>query len=428
MKRKIKRIILGLTAVLLATSYSSFLLSENFETVKASTRLYGVQQVVEKISEEDPFVILELVPDEALAAFGSYVKGAEPTVDAKLLERFSSSAERRSKVLELFEGLVVVEDSNQTGTAYPMHYNFNTMYQEQMSVPEDLANWEIINFAPTQNEDGSINYHTETRNGYYEEVGEGADYTATKVKEEDSSEGTVSGNEAESGSTASGSVSDNDTEDGNTSGDTASDNDASGDSVSGGDAESAVAYTYTYTPGKGTYKWVDSIASDTRYPVSFEKLYYKITFTSNDWFAKSVFEYDEDYTVGNIKVISITPNELETNIAKGYLAEYEGKKIQGWNGVDLLYISNSTCMNLAPEEKILFDAYTESVVNEKDSIVTYTNDISAQTAYNIYEYVLNTSIPVIVDSSIVSEVVASATPTLDTNLQKLAFLLWDQNQ
>ena len=403
MKRS--KIILGLIAGLLVTAYSSALWIQGVENVNAATRLYGVQQVIENITEDDPFVILELVPDKAYASFGSYVLGKEPNVDSRLLADCNDSAARRAKVLALFDGLVAERDAGGIGTTYPLFYDYNTVYREQVSAPDDLTGWKVLEFAPTVNEDGTVDYYTEDRIGYYEEVGEGGDYTATLVESEEPSDDSVSDNDAADG------------EEGNQGAD---------GTVSGGDAESTAVYTYSYTPGQGTYKWVDANTDDAlMYPVSFEKLYYKVTLTSNDWFAKSVFEYDEDFAAGNIEVIPITPNELETNVAKGYLAEYEGKKIQGWNGVDMLYISNSTCMNLTAEEKALFDSYTKTEAMGTDTAVKYTNDISTQTAYNIYEYVLNTSIPVIVDSSIVSEVAASATPTPDTNLQKLAFLLWD---
>ena len=146
MKRN--KIILGLVAGLLVTAYSSSLLFKGIENVNAATRLYGVQQVVEKISKEDPFVILELVPDEAYASLGSYVLGEEPDVDSRLLESTIDSAVRREKVLSLFAGLIAEKDAGGVGMTYPMYYDYNTLYQEQISEPENMTGWKVLEFDP----------------------------------------------------------------------------------------------------------------------------------------------------------------------------------------------------------------------------------------------------------------------------------------
>ena len=431
MTGKMRKRVLGLVAGVLAATCSSSLLFEGVESVEAATRLYGVQQVVDKISTDDPFVILELVSDNAQASFGAYVQGEEPLIDSKLLAGCDDQTARRQKVLSLYGNLVVEKESNGDGLLNPMYYEHSSIYQEQVATPSTMTGWDVIEFTPTKNEDGTTTYYAEERTGYYEAVAEGekGDYIATLV-EDTTSDTTVDETQT---------VAEDEVTEGESADSTDSTNDTTLD-----ETEDTAEYEYSYKPGEGTHKWIDSdTATESSYLVEFEKLYYKVSVTSNDWFVEDILEYEVAAgDVSNVEVVTITPSELELNISKGYLAEYDGIKIQGWNEVDMIYLSNSSCLNLTTSDLALLSSYsdTELITEEvtetaTDGTVTttevttevYSNDISAQTGYNIYEYVLNTNIPVIMDSSLVTEVTSLETSlqSLDTNLQKLAFLLWD---
>lgn len=413
MKGKNKKRFLGFTATILTILLSCTMGLGDVGNVVAATRLYGLQQVVESIDAEDPFVILELVPDSAYESFGAYVIGEEPSVDSKLLLDCTNQGARRDKVVALYGDMMVGKDLNGDGTAYPLYYEYNSLYQEQIQKPENMAGWKVLHFEPTVDENGELVYHAENRTGYFVEATDG-DYTQEVVTDTedttDSDNTTDSGNSDQTNSNGDvatvaeeGDGEDNGTDDG--SGDV-----EGGDSAEDGTTEE-VEYVYTYTPGEGTHNWVDDNSDGALdYEIPFENLYYKVTVTSNDWFSKNVLEYgvatgEDDY----IEVVTITPSELEANINNGYIAEYSKGKLQSWNVVDLLYISNSTFMSLTDSDKAKISTYSA------------TNDISAQTGYNIYEYVLNTNIPVIIDSSLM---VAGVT-SLDTNMLRLAYLLWD---
>ena len=86
----------------------------------ASSRLYGVQQVVNDIAtSDDEFNILEIVPDHAYSSFGLYVEGNEPAISSSLLSSlggYNDMAGRKAKVQEILDaakntGLVTVPDN-----------------------------------------------------------------------------------------------------------------------------------------------------------------------------------------------------------------------------------------------------------------------------------------------------------------------------
>ena len=402
---KIRKIIYLLLAVILVVTSIGSGFFRRGENVEAATRMNGIQQIVDDISTEEPFVILELVPDEAYASFGAYILGEEPAIDVRFLTGCLTEQARREKVESLLTGIAVGKSADKNGTKYPMFYENSSPYEERVAAPADMMGWGVIEFEPTDNGDGTFTYHSEEKVGIYEAVGEGeiGDYTAIPA-EDDKQSGTVSG--GESGTVSGG-------ESGTVSG-------GESDTVSGGEStEESINYTYLYTPGAGTHRWVDK-AGEKTYEVTFEKIYYRVNVTSNDWFSKRVFECEqEERAEKSIKVITLTPSQLEENITQGYLAQSgEDVVVQDWSDVDLLYISNSSGLKLTEGDKALLDTYVRT-----DEEGKYINDISAQVGYIIYEYVFNTSLPVIVDSSIVW--LGSGLSDSSTNLQKLAYLLWD---
>lgn len=374
----------------------------DIQEVQAATRLHGIQQIVNNLGEKDKFTIMELVPDKAYSSLGYYVSGSEANVDAKLIERLltytlpeeapevivSAYATRKEAVKGYFAPI--------TGADKVITYSDSFVYSEKLYLTENMEDWDVI----TAEEGKSF---VEIRKGYYvlaSEVGaETGDYTfvptPTPEEGEDSNE-------------------DSSEDDGTVEGD--------GTSTVVDDSIGEVTGTYQYTPGTGDYVWEDS-ESGVFEIVGFQKLYYKADVDSNDWFAKNVLELEinADESEGtettstmihNVEVISVTPDELEekfNSTAGGSVA---------LSDIDMVYISNSSCLALP----------TDVTYNSYAADLTYTaeakNDISWETAYNIYEYVVNTKLPVVLDDPIVqSTYAASVLLSANNNVVRLAYLL-----
>ncbi len=430
MKMKKNKIVMSIVAVSLAVVMVSSLWMTREQSAEAATRLYGVQQIVDQMNDGDPLVVLELVPDEGYSSLGYYVSGSEPGIDPKLLQEYTSRAERYSAVRSYLKNI--------SGQDNPINYSENNVYIEQVSAPEDAEDWQVLTFAEG---------YYEAREGYFTEAAEGetADYTATVVTDSSTDTDTDADVDTDTNTdvdaetdtdadTGTAVAADTDTDadagtDADADADTDTDADADADADADTDADTdTTEYVYTYTPGEGTHKWVDDTSAESVYDLYFEKLYYKVNVTSNDWFSKYVLEQDKNE---NVVVISLTPKQLETNISAGYIAELPeeyvtedvdgdtateeetNNKLTEWNSIDLLYISNSSSLNYSEEDLAKLETYKH--LNEEqqfeteltllaDGLITIDeqlNDITWETAYNIYEHVLNTSMPVIVDDSLI---------------------------
>gem|GEM_PF-4602126 len=147
-----KRIIAG-TSVLLSAGLVVGALygTGNFTTRADSSRLYGVQQIVNDLDTDD-FRILEVVPDEAYASMGYYISNSEPEIAESLLRSSSSESERSTLVNTLYSGLVTNGILSQS-TAI--------QYEEQLYTPADIDNWAVIDYYT--NNSG----HAEERKGSY---------------------------------------------------------------------------------------------------------------------------------------------------------------------------------------------------------------------------------------------------------------------
>lgn len=441
MKKSRKLVISGvgiLTAgVLLATS----LLGSGEVAQAAYTRMYGVQKIVNDMSEASPFTILEIVPDEAYASFGYYVTGQEPEIPSKLLKNATSEAERKAQVLKLYSGI-----ANNL-----ISYNEADVYEEQLDAPADMTGWSMIETGQvTQERTGryeeAINHGREYGDYTRVEVSQGTDIPSTdpsgnpdaNVPAAQSEEASVSQTSVQTtgGTTATGGIQQMSyTKLTPLSTDTGDGLEESGDGTEAEPTETPTpevtetptptpeataeptptpepVYTYTYTPGTGTYVWVDDATNGTTQAVTFENIYYRTNVTSNDLFAKSVLELESG---ANIKVLSMTPQEVETKLQTGELS---------WNQVDLLYLSATGVLNFtsAGISSDMLSSYTM----ENGAEVNPDNDLTWDTAYQIYQYTVDSKMPVMVDQAIINQVGSADAVTLlsnDNNVLRLAYLL-----
>ena len=361
---KNKKIIKKSIAILLLTAMLISVFSiNNVQEVQAENRLQGIQKIVSNLSEENKYTILEIVPDKAFASMGYYVSGYEAEIDTKII-----AALLQTNTIE------EITDTAKEG------------YVERKNAVENyfkLLQGNVIEFDSDSIYQESIEYQEAVSNWASISAGEGKtfkDIRKGNYIEVNLDEGMV------------------------------------------GDY-SLVDEKYVYMPGRGNYIWADNSESGTLQIVEFSTLYYKTDVTSNDWLAKRVLEIGAavgtetpgPVTNHNVEVISVTPNELEErlNVTSEGALQLED--------VDMIYLSNSSCLALPT---ITYNSY------DSNTIYTQTqqkkNDVSWETAYNIFDYVVNTNLPIIVDDSIIPAVTnenASLMISANNNIIRLAYML-----
>ncbi|MBE5955531.1 MAG: DUF5057 domain-containing protein [Lachnospiraceae bacterium] len=393
-------------------------------TVEAATRFYGVQSVVDEM-ETDPFIILEIVPDEAYASFGYYVSGSEKNLASKLLASCADEGERRMRAEALLEYIVSNDEDSDLVPLYRQKQI--SLYEESLYKGSEMTGWSEIIFPSGYSEVRTGEYVTAESAGLAAGTG---NYTRTEVPvatpDEDEDDGDETGQGTTNGTDQSTTGGTDQSTTGGTDQSTTGGTDQSQQvqAVDTGDGETGdgtsnnteVTYEYTYTPGTGDYVWKD-VADGPEVTVTFETLYYNINVSSRDWFAKYVFELDDS---SKIEVITVTPAQLESNIAQGNVAERaDGTKLTSWDDIDLLYLSNSSCLDLS----VLTD-------NEQSSLGVYghfaeasVEDITWDTALTIYEYVCNVNLPVILDDTILPATVTAEMLSAQNNILRLACML-----
>ena len=140
-------------------------------------------------------------------------------------------------------------------------------------------------------------------------------------------------------------------------------------------------------PGIGTYVWVDDPVNGTTTNVYFNTFYCDIHYTGSDKFATDILElspYIESELAlhSKINVLSYTPAELD------HALRYNEIEM---SNIDMIYISDSSILNIPAALRSTFTTYSVS------------NDIDWDTAFNIFEYVSNTFLPIIIDRSILND-------------------------
>ena len=365
-----------LAIVVVATSFSN----SDVQEVEASTRLHGIQQIVDNLSATDTLLVLEIVPDKAYSSFGYYVSGFEPNLDVKLIERLLSYDTkiitttstpgydaRKNSIKEYLQPIV--------GEGNVAKYTEDFLYTEQLYATENTSAWNVVEAEAGKD-------FCDIRKGYFvtaESAGaQIGDYTF----------------KPDGGSIT--------------------------DTVTG---EAIPTGAYEYTPGLGDYVWFDDTEGELEV-VYFQKMYYNVSVESNDWFAKNVLELGGDVVTDgtgnvlthNIEVVSYTPAELEA------LLNSTSEDALSLSEVDMIYISNTSCLALPTD--VTYASYDANVAyTEKTELA---NDITWETAYNIYEYVVNSNMPVVVDEPIVNSTAAAATLlAANNNMIRLSYLLKD---
>lgn len=85
-RKKIKRFILIPAAFCLTIAIFVVGMYQSSQQVSAHASLPGIETIVQNISPESPFTILEIVPDKSSARFGYLIAGEEPIIDGKDLQ------------------------------------------------------------------------------------------------------------------------------------------------------------------------------------------------------------------------------------------------------------------------------------------------------------------------------------------------------
>lgn len=357
-----KKIRISISIILLSTVLASVFSMNNVHEVKAANRLQGVQQIVTGLNEDNKYTVLEIVPDKAFSSFGYYVSGYEPELDSKLIQsmlKYDVAGEITEGTEDGYsERKILIENYFKELQGNVVTFDSGYAYQETIQNPGNTNTWKVVTAAEGKT-------FKDIRKGYYLELEEELN-TGDYILEDNK---------------------------------------------------------YIYTPEQGNYVWVDDDESETLYWVEFKSLYYQTSIVSEDWFAKRVLEIGSavgeesqgPVTNHNIEVITVTPDELEVLLST---SSTDGISLEE---IDLIYLSNSSCLSI-PTENILYDSYDSNSVYTDEKW----NDISWETAYSIFEYVSIRNLPIIVDDSIIPEVTndnASVILAANNNIIRLAYLL-----
>lgn len=430
-------------------------------TAKAEDTLSGIQTLVRDMQvRENPYTILEIVPDAADAEIGYYIEGNEPILSQRLEDgRWLSWQERLAGIetkqerLEFmsetmqslqdfynvrFPGLSIMQGAEEVPISYVEYSESKTPIDggSQINIPERSKNG-VFRYT----EDTTLvrykiqfDYATHTQDDlkldnpatqYYYPVAELITSTnmnsilpetmvytlqnpgivnLEKFVEEDTwgnLKGSVSGGD-------NGGVSGN----------------AAG-SVSGSDlgvdyyvvkfvpwdnTVTGLPYYSLYVPGQivqdpaGSYEFVEGAGE---FPVIFpaETVYYTGGFINNDWFARKVINLDPDQVSGfKMKVITMTAYEVAA--ATGFV---ETNKERDY---DLLYLASGRQMLPASDttplsyNDYLYDADGNPIMNA-DGTAQMVNDISAAMRDYLFDYTVSNGLPCIVDASIVYDPTAT---------------------
>lgn len=366
MKNKIKKILSAVSLILVVSLIIPIFVKEDMQEVQAAKRLQGIQKIVDTLQEES-LTVLEVVPDKAYASMGYYVYGYEPQVDEKLISRLLSN-----EVIESMPDSPIAGFENRKAVVRSYFEPLATVADENGETIVDIStDFYFEQLFADKNTSGWNVISAPVGKSFYD-IRYGMYVDAKSV-------GLSVG-------------------------------DYSIDETTG---------AVSYTPDNGDCVWLDVKSNESSYQiVQFSKLYYKTVVTSNDWFEKKVLELggvldEENATLitgqvpgYKVEVITVTPDELEQRFNNTTETALELKDI------DLIYLSNSSSLVLPAKSAVSYAAYGD------------TNDISWETTYNMFEYIVNLSLPVIVDDSIIPAVDGlEAYLESNNNIIRLAYML-----
>lgn len=130
MKKQTKALIGILTATSLTVAAVSMMFIHNHEADAKNASFNGIGSIIKSSTEENPFTVVELVPDERMAKFGYFVEGSEPEDWRDNLTKLRTKRERINYMNGLRDRLSLISSGDGTK---PLTY---TEYKEAYSLDE----------------------------------------------------------------------------------------------------------------------------------------------------------------------------------------------------------------------------------------------------------------------------------------------------
>ena len=130
MKKRTKALIGILTATSLTVAAVSMMFIHNPEADAKNASFNGIENLIKSSTEENPFTVVELVPDERMAKFGYFVEGSEPEDWRDNLAKLRTKRERINYMNGLRDRLSLISSGDGTK---PLTY---TEYKEAYSLDE----------------------------------------------------------------------------------------------------------------------------------------------------------------------------------------------------------------------------------------------------------------------------------------------------
>ena len=145
MKKQTKALIGILTATSLTVAAVSMMFIHNPEADAKNASFNGIENLIKSSTEENPFTVVELVPDERMAKFGYFVEGSEPEDWKKEIALLDTKKKRMDYMAGLKNKLATISASDNTK---PLTYNeYKEAYSLDAVNPADEAKYSSFNLA-----------------------------------------------------------------------------------------------------------------------------------------------------------------------------------------------------------------------------------------------------------------------------------------
>ena len=145
MKKRTKALIGILTATSLTVAAVSMMFIHNHEADAKNASFNGIENLIKSSTEENPFTVVELVPDERMAKFGYFVEGSEPEDWKKEIALLDTKKKRMDYMAGLKNKLATISASDKTK---PLTYNeYKEAYSLDAVNPADEAMYSSFNLS-----------------------------------------------------------------------------------------------------------------------------------------------------------------------------------------------------------------------------------------------------------------------------------------
>ena len=145
MNVKTKALIGIAVAASLTITVASMIFTQNHEADAKNASFNGIENLIKSSTEENPFTVVELVPDERMAKFGYFVEGSEPEDWKKEIALLDTKKKRMDYMAGLKKKLATISASDKTK---PLTYNeYKEAYSLDAVNPADEAKYSSFNLA-----------------------------------------------------------------------------------------------------------------------------------------------------------------------------------------------------------------------------------------------------------------------------------------